>query len=101
MKKILIVEDEKPLCDAIKFKMERQGITAFVSYSAEEAMDILRKENIDLIWLDLKLPKINGVEFLKILRDNAQWKDKKVIVVSASGSDDMKKKQERWEFWII
>ena len=92
MNKILIVEDEKSLSEAIKFKMEHQGVNAFVSNSAEEAMNILQKEDIDLIWLDLKLPKISGIEFLKIVRDNPAWKDKKVIIVSASGSDDMKQK---------
>ncbi len=91
-KKILVVEDEKPLCDAIKFKLERQGIKALISNSAEEAMEILKKENVDLIWLDIKLPIINGIEFLKIIRNNPDWKDKKVIIVSASGSDDMKQK---------
>jgi len=91
-KKILVVEDEKPLCDAIKFRLERYGITAFISNTAEEAMKILKKENVDLIWLDIKLPIINGIEFLKIIRNNPDWKDKKVIVVSASGSDEMKKK---------
>jgi len=91
-KKILVVEDEKPLSEAIKFKLERQGMTALISNSAEEAMDILKKESVDLIWLDLKLPKINGIEFLKIIRDNPDWKDKKVIIVSASGSDEMKER---------
>ena len=96
-KKILVVEDEKPLSDAIKFKLERQGMTAFISNSAEEAMEILKKENIDLIWLDIKLPKVSGVEFLKIIRNNPDWKDKKVIVVSASGSDEMKNKMREME----
>ena len=91
-KKILVVEDEKPLFEAIKFKLERQGITALVSNSAEEAIEILKKENVDLIWLDLKLPRISGIEFLKIIRDNPDWKNKKVIIVSASGSDEMKER---------
>ena len=83
-KKILIVEDEKPLCDAIKFRLERHGITAFISNSAEEAMEILKKEDVDLIWLDIKLPKVSGIEFLKIIRSNPDWKNKKVMIVSAS-----------------
>ncbi len=94
-KKILVVEDEKPLSEAIKFKLERQGITALVSNSAEEAMNILKKENVDLIWLDIKLPKINGMEFLKIIRNNPDWKNKKVLIVSASGGDDVKEKAEQ------
>ena len=92
MNKILIVEDEKPLSEAIKFKMAHQGINAIISNSAEEAMNVLKKEDVDLIWLDLKLPMISGIEFLKIIRDNPAWKDKKVIIVSVSGSDDIKQK---------
>jgi len=91
-KKILIVEDEKPLREAIKFKLEKQGIEAVAASNAEEAMVFLGKNNIDLVWLDLKLPKIHGLELLKIIRENPDWKDKKVLIVSASGSDEMKTK---------
>ncbi|MBI5306218.1 response regulator [Candidatus Wolfebacteria bacterium] len=91
-KKILVVEDEKSLCDVIRFKLEHLGIETIVAGSAEEAIEILKKDGVDLVWLDLKLPKMNGIDFLEILKSNQEWKDKKVIVVSVSGSDEIKEK---------
>lgn len=91
-KKILIIEDEKSLCDAIKFKLEHLGVDAIAINSAEKAMEIFKKNGINLIWLDLKLPKMNGIDFLKLLKDNLQLGNTKVVIVSVSGSDEVKEK---------
>ncbi len=95
MKKILVVEDEKSLCDVIKFKLDHLGIETVVVNSAEEAIEILKKDGIDLIWLDLTLPKMGGLEFLEVLRNNQEWQNKKVIVVAVAGSDEIKEKTRK------
>ena len=92
MKKILVVEDEKPLCEAIKIKLDKKGVKNYIVNSAEEAIEFLKNDGIDLIWLDIRLPKMNGLEFLKLIKSNPQWKDKKVVIVSVSGSYEMMEK---------
>ena len=91
-KKILVVEDEKTLCEAIKIKLDKKGVKNYIVNSAEEAIEFLKNDGIDLIWLDIRLPKMNGLEFLKLIKSNPQWKDKKVVIVSVSGSYEMMEK---------
>ncbi len=90
-KKILVVEDEKALSKAIHLKFEQLGFqNIIVCDMAEDALVVLEREgdSIGLIWLDLLLPQMNGVEFLEKIRKMERFKDIPVIVVSASGSPD-------------
>lgn len=93
-KNILIVEDEKPLCEAIKIKLDKEGVKNYIVNSAEEGIEFLKNESIDLIWLDLRLPKMNGLQFLELIKSNPEWKDKKVVIVSVSGSYEIKEKAQ-------
>ncbi len=86
MKTVLIVEDEKALNEAIKMKLEKKGYKALSVLTAEEAIPVLEKQNVDFIWLDILLPGMNGLEFLRVIRERPSLKDKKVAVVSVSGS---------------
>jgi DNA-binding response OmpR family regulator len=91
-KVILLVEDDQALNRAIVFKLEQKGYRVFSTMRAEDALDVLRSENpiVDIIWLDLLLPGMNGIEFLSNIRQNADFKDKKVVVCSVSGRAESK-----------
>ncbi|GEM_PF-2284041 len=91
-KHILVVEDDRALHKAIIFKLKRLGHFPISAYSAEEATEILKKssEEIDFIWLDILLPGMDGLEFLRLMRKNPALKDKKVTVISVSGGLMMK-----------
>lgn len=82
MPKILIVEDEKPLATAYKTILEKNGYEVAVSYDGEEALEALKGGMPDLILLDMKMPKMNGLEFLRQLEKNGAEPDKRVIVFS-------------------
>lgn len=92
LKTILVIEDERPLNAAIKMKLESRGFRVFTALLAEEGFEILKKENIDLVWLDLRLPKMSGLEFLELLRNDPALKDKKVVVVSVSASEESERR---------
>lgn len=85
-KTVLVVEDEQSLNKAITMKLEKKGYKVFSVMTAEEAIPILEKENIDFIWLDILLPGMTGLEFLGIIRKKPLLKDKRVAIVSVSGS---------------
>lgn len=87
-KTILVVEDEAPLQDAIKLKLEREKFRYLSATSAEEAFPILEKEMPDLIWLDLLMPGMGGFAFLEKLRENISWRDLPVVIVSVSASPE-------------
>jgi DNA-binding response OmpR family regulator len=67
-KKILIVEDEKPLSRALQLKLTSSGFSVKAAYDGEEALSILSGEQFDLIVLDLILPKLTGFEVLEELK---------------------------------
>lgn len=71
-KKILIVEDEKPISDILKFNLEKSGYEAICAYDGEDGLTKALFENVDLILLDVMLPKIEGFEVLKRVREKKQ-----------------------------
>ncbi len=84
--KILIVEDEKPLVDALVYNLDREGYEVII---AHDGQDGLRKAQTvpDLILLDIMLPNVNGIEVLRELRGNEKTKSIPVIVVSAKSEE--------------
>jgi len=87
-KVVLIVEDEIALQEALKLKFEKAGLEVFTADTGEDALTILGKISPDLITLDILLPKMNGMEVLKIIREDEKMKDLRVVVLSVSGGQD-------------
>lgn len=87
---ILVVEDDRALNQAVVFKLEKMGYESVPVFNAEDALRELEKRSkeIDFIWLDILLPGMNGLEFLKRIRAEDGLKDKKVAIVSVSGGYD-------------
>lgn len=83
--KILIVDDEKLLVKGIKFNFEQDGYDVETAYDGEEAVKLARDKSIDLIILDLMLPKIDGLEVCRIIRD---FSTVPIIMLTAK-TDDM------------
>ncbi|HZK47154.1 MAG TPA: response regulator YycF [Atopostipes sp.] len=68
MKKILVVDDEKPISDIIKFNLEKEGYEIVTAFDGEEALEKVEEESPDLIVLDVMLPKIDGLEVVREVR---------------------------------
>lgn len=79
--RILIVEDEKDLCQMIAKSLKESGYEVDIANNGNEAMELLDVENYDLIVLDLNLPEIDGIEILEEFRTFNQ--DTKIIILSA------------------
>jgi two-component system response regulator VicR len=69
MAKILVVDDEKPIVDIIKFNLKKEGYEVVVAYDGLEAVEVNEKEKPDLIMLDIMMPKIDGYEACKKIRE--------------------------------
>ncbi len=67
-KKILVVDDEKPIADILKFNLEKEGYDVVVAYDGQEAVNKAYKEKVDLVLLDIMLPKKDGFQVLKEIR---------------------------------
>lgn len=80
--KIVIVEDEAPLADIYKTRLEILGYTCFIAHDGIEALGLIEKERPSLVLLDIMLPKLSGDKILKIIRETEWGKDTKVLVIS-------------------
>lgn len=88
---VLVVEDEKPLQEVIKSKIEKCGCTVVTARKVEQALDYLEQGmKIDVIWLDhYLLGKDTGLDLVsKLKSDGSKWKNIPVFVVSNTASED-------------
>ncbi|NBI79775.1 DNA-binding response regulator [Anaerotruncus colihominis] len=81
--RILIIEDDEKLCEAMRFALEREGYTVDVCHDGDNGFRWAREQAHDLILLDRMLPSADGVELLKRLR--AQGHTAPVLLVTALG----------------
>ncbi|MGX7059583.1 response regulator YycF [Vagococcus humatus] len=84
MKKILVVDDEKPISDIVKFNLNKEGYDVYTAYDGEEAIEQVKEVEPDLVLLDLMLPKIDGLEVCREIRKSY---DMPIIMVTAKDSE--------------
>ena len=87
---ILVLEDENLLLQAISKKLELSGLNSVSCTGAEQALDYLNSvpELPDAIWLDYHLKEMDGLTFMKKLKENPKWEKIPVVVVSNSASPE-------------
>ncbi|HHY14165.1 MAG TPA: response regulator transcription factor [Thermoanaerobacterales bacterium] len=82
--KILVVDDEKPIADILKYYLEKEGFDVLVAYDGAEAVEITFQEEPDLIILDIMLPKLDGFEVCKKLREDFAMP---ILMLTAKGEE--------------
>ncbi|NLO49413.1 MAG: response regulator transcription factor [Clostridiales bacterium] len=82
--KVLVVDDEKLLVKGIKFNLENEGYKVDVAYDGEEAVEIAKNGDIDLIIMDIMMPKLNGLEACMRIREFSKVP---IIMLTAKGED--------------
>jgi DNA-binding response OmpR family regulator len=92
-KKILVLEDEKPLARALELKLIHEGFEVMTSPNGEDILTFIKKENFSLIICDMLMPKIDGFQVLKILNDN-HIKIPVIVLTNLSQVEDEKRVRE-------
>ncbi len=82
-KRILVVDDEVDLVETVRFSLELEGYDVLVAYNGEEALNQARKENPDLILLDLMLPKLDGYKVCRLLKFDERFKHIPILMLTA------------------
>ncbi|MBB6624026.1 response regulator transcription factor [Clostridium gasigenes] len=82
--RILIVDDEKEIRDLIEIYLKSEGYKTIKAENGEEALDILKTEEVDLIILDIMMPKLNGIEACLKIREEREMP---IIMLSAKSED--------------
>lgn len=85
--KILVVDDEPNIVLPLQFLMEQNNYNVDVASSGEEAIEKIMQFKPDLILLDIMLPGIDGYEVCEIVRLKPEWRNIKIIFLTAKGRD--------------
>jgi len=84
LKKILVVDDEKPISDIVKYNLVQEGYEVITAFDGQEAIEKVHEHKPDLILLDLMLPKKDGLEVSREIRKDY---DMPIIIISAKDSE--------------
>jgi len=87
-KKILIVEDERSLSQALVDKLTREGFATLTAKNGEEGLEVALHEHPDLILLDIVMPKMDGMTMLKKLRNKNEWGKKVPVIILTNLTSD-------------
>jgi DNA-binding response OmpR family regulator len=101
--KILLVEDEKSLSEMYQTKLEKEGFEVLAVDNGENVALVAAEKNIDLILLDIILPKVDGFAALKELKENAKTKKIPVVMLTNLGQDEDIKKGKQLgaeDYWV-
>ncbi len=83
MHTILFIDDEKNILNSLYRLFLEEGYKIFLADSAKEGLKILEKEDIELVVVDQKMPEMDGIEFLQIVKN--RWPSVKRIMLTGEG----------------
>jgi two-component system OmpR family response regulator len=87
-KRVLIVEDEKPLAHAMELKLKSEGFETTVASNGQEALDLLNAQQFDVMLLDLMMPTMDGFQVLEQIQSNAQKPGSIFVLSNLSQHED-------------
>jgi two-component system chemotaxis response regulator CheY len=91
-KKMLTVDDSPSVRKLVKFTLKAKGFQVSSAADGVEALELIKQEDFDAIILDINMPRMNGLEFLKHIKANGQYSTIPVIMLTTEGQDDDKDK---------
>lgn len=84
MAKVLVCDDDKEIVEAIDIYLTQEGYEVFKAYDGQEALEVLKKESVDLLVIDVMMPRLDGIRAtLKIREEN----NIPIIILSAKSED--------------
>ena len=84
MPRVLVVDDEKLIVKGIRFSLEQDGMEVDCAYDGEEAIEMAKRTEYDIVLLDVMLPKHDGFEVCQAIRE---FSDMPIIMLTAKGGD--------------
>ncbi len=83
MAKILVVDDEPDTVDLVKLVLETEGYQTSVAYNGEEALEMIKIDKPDLVFLDIMMPKMDGWAVRKKIIDDEDTRDIPIVMLTA------------------
>lgn len=89
---VLLIEDDEATAEMYRLRLGADGYRVVVARDGEEGLSMAREESPDLIYLDVRLPKLDGFQVLEALRADAATAATPVVIVSNYGEPDLKER---------
>jgi DNA-binding response OmpR family regulator len=86
-KRILIADDEPSIVAALEYLLQQGGYEVLIARNGDEVLALLEEQIPDLVLLDVMMPRKSGYEVCSHIRQRAEWRHIKVIMLSAKGRD--------------
>lgn len=91
-KRILVVDDEPFILKSLAFVLKKEGFDVETASNGLEALELLGSRKPDLVFLDVMMPKMNGLELCRTMRNDPSLKDIYVIILTAKGQESDREK---------
>ena len=86
-KKVLIVDDEPNIVISLEFLMNQAGYQVEIARNGEDALDLIASFLPDLVLLDVMLPRVDGFDVCQRVRENAEWDQIHIVMLTAKGRE--------------
>ncbi|HTZ18998.1 MAG TPA: response regulator [Dissulfurispiraceae bacterium] len=87
MKNILVIDDEADIVELVAYNLRKEGFTVETAHDGEEGLKMIDSKKYDLIFLDLMLPGVQGIELCKMVRNNPETSRVPIIMLTAKGEE--------------
>ena len=86
LRHVIIADDEPHIGRIVQMKLEQGPFTVTLTYDGEEALSVIREaERVDLLLLDLMMPRKSGLDVLRALREDERFKSLPIVILTAGG----------------
>lgn len=86
-RKIVIIEDEPDILDALSFSLKREGFFVYACSNGAEGLSQVRQVKPDLVVLDLMLPGLDGIEICRSIKNSSHISDTSIVMLTAKGEE--------------
>lgn len=84
---ILAVDDSMSVRRMVEFALKSRGHAVVTTADGQEALEALERDQFDLVVLDINMPRLDGLSFLKMVRERPEWADLLILVLTTEGQD--------------
>ncbi|MCU0325639.1 MAG: response regulator [Spirosomaceae bacterium] len=85
--KVLVVDDEPNILLSLEFLMKKEGFLVYIARDGEEAFEIIRREKPQIVLLDIMMPKVDGYQVCRFIREDNSFNHAKVVFLSAKSKE--------------
>ncbi|MBI1355028.1 MAG: response regulator [Acidobacteria bacterium] len=89
---ILLVDDEPDITQTLSYRLEAAGYSVVTAGNGEEALEVMRRQDVDLVLADFMMPEMNGIELTRNIKAHPKWFATKVLLFSCNGDPEFRER---------